>query len=481
MSILLGFNTAVRALLAQQMGINTTAHNIANSNTPGYSRQDITMATTAPFTTPTANRAGEAGQIGTGVTVTEVRRIRDLFLDSQFRLQNQGLGYWVASNQNLKDIEDIFNEPTDNGLGQTLAQFWNRWRDVTNDPQNPAVRLTLREQAADLAAYIRAGYQQLTEKQEHLDDQMVTNVEQINGLASQIFSLNEQITKVLAIGDQPNDLQDRRDLLLDDLSKIVRISSFQMPSGATAVTIGGVQMVGEGYLNLMTTEVVNGLHEVKWNTDNDGDGSLDDVTLLGGELAAQADLRDTFIPDSIVSLNSLANALASEVNALHKVGFGLNGSTGLNFFTLTAGQEAQTIDLSKEVKDDASNIAAAASTGRPGDSNTAAAIAALQFSLVMDSTGYNATSGNGSIEDFYRGFISTLGATSQGAEREATNQGILVQHVDQGRQSISGTSLDEEATTMIKYQRAYEAAARMITTLDQMLETIINRMGVVGR
>lgn len=484
MSIFLGFNTAVRALMAQQLGINTTAHNIANANTPGFSHQDVIMVQTDPFTVPAMNRSGLAGQIGTGVNVTEIRRIRDEFLDKQFRLQNQGQAYWQTFDLNMKSIEDIFNEPSDNGLAQTLAQFWNRWRDLTNDPQDLGVRMSLREQSADLTSFIRTAYGQLVQKQRHLDEQIVTNVREINGIASQIESLNSQITKVVAIGDQPNDLRDRRDLLLDQLSKITRMTAFEMPDGSVAVSIGGTQIVGQDYFNPIKTQLnAQGFNDLQWSAD----GSP--VTILGGEIKAQLDLRGTIvggvmqgtIPSAIQSLNDLASTLVTEVNGVHAAGFGLNGLQG-NFFTATAGREAETIDLVANIKSDVAYIAAAATdptgSGGPGDGENARLIAGIQFALNLP---VGASPFTATIDDFYRAFISALGSTSQEAERQAANQAILVQHTDQARLSVSGTSLDQEATNMIKYQRAYEAAARMVTTFDDMLDTIINRMGRVGR
>lgn len=468
MSILLGLNTAVRALLSQQLALNTTSHNIANANTPGYSRQDVRLETTDPFTVPSQNRASLAGQIGTGVTVREVRRIRDEFLDKQFRQQNEALAYWQTVSGEIANIEDIFNEPSDNGFGKVLSQFWNRWRDLTNDPSNPAMRLTLREQASDLATFIRGTYQRMNDERRHLDEQVVTDVAAINSFAQQINSLNEQIRKVIGIGDSPNDLKDRRDLILDQLSKIVRISAIETQSGAISVSIGGGQLVGEGFLNSINTPVVAGYHNLTWN-----DTGLA-VTVLGGEMKGLLDQRDTTIPNTQTSLNSLATTLIAQVNTQHRLGFALDGTTTNDFFSGTVGQEAATIDVTAAIKADVSKIAAAGVTGAPGDSDNANLIAALQFKLAM--TGNTVT-----MDDFYRGVISTLGSTGQQAQRQADNQMLLTQHVEQARQSISGVSLDEEATAMIKYQRAYEGAARMVTTIDQMLDTIINRMGIVGR
>ena len=186
------------------------------------------------------------------------------------------------------------------------------------------------------------------------------------------------------------------------------------------------------------------------------------------------DLRDTSIPAQLAALNSLAATLVSSVNTQHQLGFGLNGATNVDFFTATAGNEAQTIDVSALVQADVNNIAAATNPSAPGDSGNSDAIAGLQFQLLM-------SAGTTTIQDFYRGVISQLGSQGQQAQNRTDNQNLLVQHIETGRQALSGVSLDEEATAQIKYQRAFEGAARLVTTFDEMLDTIINRMGIVGR
>lgn len=481
MTIALGLNTAVRALITSQQALNTTAHNIANANTPGFTRQDVHLITTEPFTFPTGNRAALAGQVGTGVTISEVRRIRDQFLDTQFRLQNQGLGQQDTLAQGLHQIEDFFNEPSDHGLGQQLARFWSAWSALVADPQPGALasRITLRAQASDLTAFIRGANSQLVQQQQHLDEQVLGSVDQINGIAKQIGALNDQIGSVLAVGDTPNDLRDRRDLLLDQLSKITRVSAFENDRGIEMVTMGGVQLIGDGFVNTVTTQLSGGFHALFWSSDNSS------VTITGGEIKGLLNLRDTTIPGLRTDLNTLAATLVSDVNAQHELGHTLNDSTnnslasatGIDFFKTVAGKEAATIDISDDVQNDTNNIAAGTNSGAPGDSANAVAIADLKFSLLVGESASLAGDGTATVEDFYRGMISKLGTQGQQAQNQAANQQLLVQHLDTSRQSISGVSLDEEATKQIEFQRAFEGAARLVSTFDSMLDTIINRMG----
>jgi flagellar hook-associated protein 1 FlgK len=473
MSISLGLNTAVRALITQQQALNTVAHNIANANTPGYSRQDVQLITTEPFTLPSQNRSALAGQIGTGVTIAQIRRLRDQFLDAQFRLQNQALGMQDAVAQGLHNVEDFFNEPSNQGLANEISQFFNKWRDLTNDPSNQASRLSLRAQAADMTSFIRGAAVQLVQQQQNLDQQVLGKVDQINSLAQRINSLNDQIGKVLAVGDTPNDLRDRRDLLVDQLSRIVRITAFEDDRGNENITLGGTQLVGQNYVNTMKTQLngVTGFRDLIW-ADNSA------VNVTGGEMRGVLDLRDTTVAGILANLNTLAAMLLNAVNAQHQLGHtlndttnnSLNSATGISFFTAVAGKEAATIDVSADILADPNNIAAATNPNAPGDSGNADAIASLQFQLLM-------SGGTTTMEDFYRGIISTLGSQGQQADNQSANQLLLVQHIDTSRQAISGVSIDEEATKQIEFQRGFEAAARVVSTFDSMLDTLINHMG----
>lgn len=496
MSIQLGLNTAVRALITQQQALNTTAHNIANANTPGFSREDVQLVPTDPFTVPGTTSGALAGQVGTGVTIARIRRLRDEFLDGQFRLQNQSLGFQQTLADGLHQIEDFFNEPTDQGLGNELSQFFNRWRDVANDPRNQAARLALRSQAADLAAFIRGANLQLIQQQHHLDDQALGQVQEINAITGQISSLNDQIAKVVAQGDTPNDLRDRRDLLVDQLSKIARITAHETDRGIELITLGGVQLVGDNFVNTINTQFStnparDGFHDLFWSSD----GSA--VTVTGGQLRGLLDLRDTTAVGLRNGLGLLAATLINAINQQHELGQtlgdttnnSLNAATGVDFFSATLNSSplttidlndpqqilaaAATIDISGDVQLDVNNIAAAANANAPGDSDNASAIADLQFSLLMGG-------GTATIEDFYRGLISILGAQGQEADKLSSNQDLVVQHIDKTRQSISGVSLDEEATKQIEFQRAFEAAARLVTMFDSMLDTLINKMGIIG-
>lgn len=460
-----GFEIARRALQAQQTALDVTGHNVANANTDGYTRQRAVLGATEPFPMPSLNRPLITGQLGTGVKVDMIQRIRDAFIDDQFRSENHTLGEWEAKESALQQIEVILNEPSEAGLSGLFGEFWNAWQELSKNPESQVVRASLREQATTLANAINHSYQQLSQLRTDLDGNIEIKVDEINTIARQISSLNEQITKIEISGDQANDLRDKRDLLVDQLSKIIGYTATESQRGVI-IYIHGKPLVSED--NVMQLATVadpsnDGLLDVVWEDD------LSAVQIQKGELYGLLDSRDTDIPYYRTQLDSLAGTLITEVNNLHSTGFGLDGSTGNDFFT---GTGANDISLNAVLSD--LNIIAASQGGEAGDGLNALALAQLEKALTM--SGATATFG-----DFYRSMISALGVDSQEASRMAKNQTLLVELVIKRREAVSGVSLDEEVINMLKFQRSFEAAARLMTVMDEMLDRIINKTGLGGR
>jgi flagellar hook-associated protein 1 len=453
--------------MAQQASLDATNHNLSNVNTPGYSRQTALLAASDPYTTPAFNRSGLPGQVGTGVEVTEIRRMRDAFLDYQIRKEVTDLGRWSIRRDGLEQVETILNEPSTTGLNSILNQYWESWRELSNDPQNTAARATLRQQATNLASTLQRDYAQLNGIKDDMNREISVKVSQINDKATQIADLNNQISRIRAVGDQPNDLEDRRDVLLDDLSKMVKISYNESANGGVTVFLDGKALVeGNSSSAIDVVKVTGGSDKIVW----DSDGS--DITVAGGELKGYLEARDDLLQKKIDQLQTLTSTIITEVNSRHQAGYGLNGSTGLNFFT---GTGANDIDLSAEVKADADNIAAAQAANSPGDGRNAVAIADLASADVTLGAGTT------SINEYYKSMVSELGVEITGATNLADNQEVLVQYLQRQKDSNSGVSIDEEAANLIKFQRAYQAAARIVTVCDENLDTIINAMGRVGR
>ncbi|KNZ70096.1 flagellar hook-associated protein FlgK [Thermincola ferriacetica] len=479
-STFFGLNIGRQALQAQQRALDVTAHNIANANTEGFSRQRAVMATTTPFAYPSVNRPIGAGQIGTGVMVEEVKRMRDSFIDLQVRQEVNKTGEWETKNNSLQKLEVIFNEPSDAGLRTVLDQFWEAWQELSKKPELEAVRSLVRQRGIAVAETFNHLDRQLTDLAEDLDASVKIKVDEINNIAGQVAALNDQIVRVEVQGDNANDLRDKRDLLLDELSKIVQITVKEDNSGAVTVSIGGralVSAAGVSKISAVPNGANNGYVDLQWAVDGTA------VSIQSGSIKGMLDIRDITIPSYRQQLDDLANALVTSVNAEHVAGYGLNKTAAdphFNFFD-AAGTTAATISIDAAILGDLDNIAAASTAADPlaspsvensGDGSNALNIAELKHQALL---------GTATLDDYYRGMIAQLGVEAQESSRMVDNQNLLLSQLENRRQEVSGVSLDEEMTNMIKFQHAYNAAARTITAMDEMLDTIVNRLGLVGR
>ncbi|HLI28754.1 MAG TPA: flagellar hook-associated protein FlgK [Chloroflexota bacterium] len=461
-STFFGLELSLRAMQAQQAGLDTTSHNVANANTKGFSRQSVVLEPTTPFMLPAFNRLQQAGQLGTGVAAVTIERARDLFLDVQYRTQD-GLQHQAQMTQQaLEQIEVVLNEPSDYGLSAQLGAFFNAWQELANDPSSAGARGSLLQAASALTAGFNRAAQQLSALQTDLNDQVQARVTEINDLANQLVALNKQVVQAESVGQRANDFRDQRDLALDRLAEIVPITVNENADGSLTVLLGGQALVqGNTVDPLVTTPTgPNGAWEVRFASNN----AL--VSASAGELRGLLDARDQTVPSYLNELDTIASNLITAVNGLHSAGYGQDGVTGRAFFT---GTDAATIAVDPAVASNPQAIAAASASNAPGDNRTALAIAQLRQSM------------SPSPEEAFGALIARLGQEAKAASDLATNQGALVQLLDRRRQEVSGVSLDEEAVQMLRYQKAYEAAARVLTAYDQMLDRLINDTGIVGR
>lgn len=496
-----GFYISLRGMQAQQMALQTAAHNIANAETQGFSRQRAILAVTPPWPEPSVNSSGMVGQIGTGVEVTYVERMRDEYLDIQLRKEYSNLGEWSIKQDTLEQVETIFQEPTDTGLNNLLTQFWDAWLELSMNPESTtsAVRTTVAETSASLADALRHTSQQLDSISGDLDSIIEIKVLGIKTLANQISHLNDQIKKIKTVGFEPNDLMDQRDLLLDELSQIIdfkieyNLDADENPDGTINVNLYNTgtgdydsRLVDGivGRVNALTTgkNMVTGKLEIRWeeylstepaapHTPAAGDvleasSGIDHYEISSGELKGLLDARDNLLDQYRIKLNTFAENLINQVNAQHAMGYDLNGGLGLPFFT---GNNASDIQVNPAIVDDVFLIAAAATAdGVPGDGSNALAISELR-----NAEGVCAGS---SFNDYYRNLIAGLGVDTNEAQRMTTNQEALVGQLETRKESISGVSIDEELAHMVEHQHIYNASARLLSTLDEMLETLIMRM-----
>jgi flagellar hook-associated protein 1 len=466
-SAFFGLNTGLQSLIASQLALDTAAHNTANATTEGYSRQRVTLVTGDPYSYPAFNRSGMPGQIGTGVSVSMIGRARDAFIDLQLRQETSQSGAWATRSDQLGRLQDVFPEPGTTALGASLARFWGAWQDVAADPTSSAARNAVLQQSAGLSADFNRAAGQIQAIISAQDDSVRQGIDDLNAIATQIASLNGEIKRVAAVGDQPNDLMDQRDLLFDRLAKLVPVTLEPQRDATVKVMIGGTDLV-TGEMARPVTGVVGPTGLVPtWSS-----GTT--LRLGNAQLGQFVQLRDTDLPAYLAKLDTLAAGVATAVNTIHATGRDQDGNPGVAVFVPSTGVTitAATISLNPALAGHPRLIAAAAAINTPGDGTIAGRIADLQTGAIISSE---------SPSEFYASLVGEVGADAAHATTMQANQDLVVEHLKARRESISGVSLDEEATDMVRYQHQYQAAARVITIMDQNLDTIISSMGTVGR
>lgn len=434
-SSFMGLQTALRGLLAEQTAIDTTGHNIANANTPGYSRQRANLTESDPFTVPAfSNVTGGGVQIGTGVDVTTITRIRNTFLDVQYRSQNTSYNDASTRAGILDQVQTGLAEPSDHGIASQLSAFWNAWSDVANAPQSQSARQALINSATTLANSFNAFDAQLSTIQSQAQTQyaqLTGSTGQVQSDATQIATLNQSIAAAKAAGQNPNDLMDKRDSLIDDLSALGKVSvSDPNNTGMLQVNFGDA-----------ATPLVQGT-TVTWpqTMTSAAGGELGALLSLSGPTGQVAAYR--------TALNGVVNSLVTSVNSLHTATPFFSGTTA---GTISVAATAATIQTS--------------TTANAGANDVALAIAGLR---------------GGSADQSYAAFVSSVGSDVQSTQSSEKIAHSVLTAIGDQRQSVSGVSLDEEMTNLVQFQRGYQASARMLTTIDQMLDTLINRTGTVG-
>jgi flagellar hook-associated protein 1 FlgK len=628
-STFMGLEIGKRGLQAHQQALHVTGHNISNAENEEYSRQRVTITAADPIYNPSLNRAETAGQLGQGSVVAQVERVRDTFIDDRIVAEKNSLGYWKSRDDYIYQIENIYNEPADSSIRTLTDELWAAWQELENKPEQRSVREVVQKKAVSLSNRVNHLHTQLDELQRQANREIELRIETINTYAHEIRDLNERIMKAEALGDQPNDLKDRRDAMIEKLSTIVDVSVGRSDEDELIVYIGSENLVqGEVQHLIKAAEDPdnNGYYTIVW------DKSETPVHFTGGELAGLMSIRDEVLRENIDDVNSFALNIMDLTNEIHRDGFGKNGRTNLNFFreipmsenvegnvdlnndgvddvsavfkvagrnTLdasaaigvagtmtfmtndgsealvpisyvetdsvnsviekinsaklgvvayvnhngnfalksTAAKDTQNknfmirhieddgqflvgltgilqqsgqvgayeytelnairnlaptdehitltprknpaayMNISLDIKQDVDNIAAARGrdTRGTGDFDTTNGIGDGSNALMMANVfkKNNMVETNATFQEFYTSLISRIGVQGEETDERVENQETLLANLDNLRQSVSGVSLDEEMANMVAYQHGYNASARMISTVDKMLETII--------
>ncbi|WP_058300360.1 flagellar hook-associated protein FlgK [Gorillibacterium timonense] len=517
-----GLEIAKRSLFAQQTALQTTGHNISNANTKGYTRQVVNLVASRPLEAVGMTSSALPGQIGQGVEFDHINRIREKFLDNQFYNENKNYGEWSVRQDTLEKLETIVNEPSDTSIRTVMEKFWNSWQELSKAPENLTARAVVKENALALTDAFNHVSNQLSDLNSDLTENITVKATQIDTTLNQIVSLNKEIRRIEGLGNDANDLRDQRDVLVDDLSKMINVTVTDTANGYN-ISMGGTPLVTG--INLEATvdsdflvdasssgELASG--EVRGLIDSRdkivtsfqkqldtmvktmAEGDVKVTLPAGTVLRGGTDLNPGATP---VTLSADTEVTVKGINGLHQLGYTLNGditSPGEPFFTLKDGAtefSAASITVNPKIVKNVENIASSLRTyyddvdkatkvvkGNNGLALLMSGLSTKDFNFDPANTGDTVLNG-GTVDEFFRAFVGEIGVQSQEAQRQASNQKLLVDQVDSRRQSVSGVSLDEEMANMIKYQHAYNAAARAMTTFDECLDKIINSMGVVGR
>ena len=465
------------ALNAQQIGLNVTGNNIANVNTPGYARK-----------TPNLVVSPTVAELGTGVTVASLIRANDLFLDTQFRYEVANVGRIEAVEQAMTTVEAIFtemagggatepgavfNQPGGAALSGAFSRFFNAFQDLANNPESDAARAAVREEAVFLTVQFHRMDDQLSALRTDLEGEFQDTVDEANELTRNIANVN---AKIIASKRDPDDvagdLEDERDRLIDDLSRLVNLRVREESDGTfTLTTSGGVLLVSRALSNDLATRTV--VREGAVVSDLSLASTGQAVSPTSGRLSGLAAARDERIPSYQSSLNLLAETLVTEVNTVHAAGFGLDGSSGNLFFDATR-TTAREIAISDAVLSDLDKIAAAGpidaspfTSAGPGDGSNALALSDIRLEKVLGG-------GTQTIEEFYSDLVGLVGAEAKEVLSDAGTQRLVMEQIETRRENVRGVSLNEEATNLILFQRAYQAAARIVTIVDEMMQSVLD-------
>jgi len=449
----IGLNTVMRALLTQQQALDLTSQNVANANTVGYTRQRVHMEAVAPVGLP---------PIGGGVDVQSVERIRDQFIDFQLRMESGSEGEYRMRSESLAMAEISLNEPSEGGLLHLMDSFFNAGRDLANAPEETTARQAVIEAGGALAFAAQRANTTFTNLQNDANTRISITVDEINSLAADVARLNQQIMSQRVGGDPASELSDQRDLALDRLSQIANLQMIEKASGQADLFVGGRALVlsNKSFPLYADQNILNNNYfDVKWQSDDTV------IQVNTGELQGLLHQRDTDLPARIADLDALVTQLMADVNVVHAAGFASDGvTTGTAFFT---GVDSSDIAVNAAVVASPALVAAAAVVGATGDNTNAHNMAGLQFAL-------NLVGATQTYDAFYTGMVTKLGVGARDTAALAENQQQVMTRIEQLRQSVSGVNLDEEMVALVQYQRAYEAAAQIISKIDEMLDRLIN-------
>ena len=459
-----GIAIASSALNVDQTVLDVIGNNVANVNTPGYSRQTVDIGATTPITTIV--NAPSPVQLGTGVQTLAINRATDSFLSNRILAAN-GTNSQAAQLQSTLDrVQSVYGEPSSSSLSSLMTAFYNSFQTLSGNAESTALRTTVIQNANALTDQFKQVNSGLNAITTDLKSGIQSDLTQVNNLAKQIASLNQQVMSGVANNEHPNGLLDQRDQLIQQLGQIVGVTTSQdigpngQPDGMLNVSVGGAILV-QGVQSVSIPTQTTSINGEPYLTDG-----TNQIKLTGGSLAGMVQGIDK-VTQYQSDLNQVASTLISQVNGVHEAGYGLDGQTGRAFFQ---GSDAASITVNPDIASDPTKIAAATppaagQSTAPANGDNALAIADLMNAQVF---------GNDTLLSHYNASIAQIGADDQSAKTAVTNQTQLLQQLQNMQSSVSGVSLDEEMTNLMQYQRSYQAAAKMLTTMNSLMDSLLN-------
>jgi flagellar hook-associated protein FlgK len=462
-------NTARTALSAQQRGIDVTGQNIANVNTDGYSRQRAELQAIGGSTIPAFY--SKSSGIGQGVDADTVTRIRDAFLEGRAHQEYSTNARLTAENESIELVEQAFREPGTTGVQSLLSKMWAGWGDVANQPQDLAARSQVLQRLETLVGGLHASQSSLDAQWNQTRENVDVVVADVNAAATSIAELNRAIKRANQSEMPANELTDRRDSLVMKLAESVGATVRQGDFGVVDVVVGGITLVAgstaielkvAGSIDPADTATVPPADPPRVVTATGGYG-----VQVGGKVAGQLNVLNSIIPTYRNKLDAMAVDLANTLNGAHADGYDLDGNPGQPLLDSSLGPiTAKSIHVA--ITDPKQVAASSVATGAALDNDNADKIGQLRLST----TGVDAS---------YRQMIVDLGVQGSVTARNLEIQQVVTTQVDNSRDAVAGVNIDEEMTNMMSFQHAYSAASRLVTAVDEMLDQLINRTGLVGR
>jgi len=461
-------NTSTSGMRAQQNALQTTSHNLANANTIGYSRQRINMVSDMPRSLP------GVGQIGTGVIIGGVIRVTDDYVINQLQNEEASLERYQQKSDVLGQLEAIFNEPSSTGISQQLSEFFTAWNDLSANPESVASKTMVVRQSETLLDTINHSLNKMENLSKDTFGQIEKNILDFNSAASQLKGINDQIFNATVKGEMPNDLLDKQDMLVGQMKNIAGVSVTKDKYGRAFVSIEGKSIVSDDTVS-----------ELKVNEGMEFSVDNEKVNIESGAIKGLQEAVDE-VGQKNNEMKIFINNFVFAVNTIHQGG---EEGKGEQFFT---EDENGKLIVNPELVENPSSINVGKEIGDgekvAGDGTRAKAIFDLQNTMLSlnsedwkydeDTMKFTSNPSGPTIFNHFNEIVTDMGITKQQSDNMLANQLDLTILLEQRRESISGVDMNEEIVNMIQYQSAFQANSRVISTISEMLDTIINRMGV---